>query len=1033
MSKKFYTNVEVRGDYILYHGYEDGLPVKKKIPYAPHLFVPSQTKTEWTAFSTKEYVKKKTFKGITDMREFIKQYEDVDNFNIFGCDNIIRQYIANEFQGDIVWDYYQTQIWFVDIETKVGTGFAEPVHADQDIQLITMMDHHAKKVFTWSTIPLVTKTLLDEFDIEFKYFESEKEMLKDFIVFWASTRIDVISGWNSVPFDIPYIINRIKKVLSPQAANLLSPWKVLKERIVTEDERTYVTYDILGITHLDYLEIYKKFNPSGKESFKLDHIAEIELGKNKLPLPGDTFKESYEGSGDEFELPSEDDIFYDLKMKRYRRSQISEQLETNPELQEEYDTLDKEIRLAHGENFIKYNIIDVHLLHELEVKMLQVRLAMQVGFMAKTNFGDVVSAMRVWESIIYSYFLDQKIVEDLKKVKKERKKIVGAFVLDPVPGKRKWTISIDATALYPSIMMQHNTSPESIVDMVDMTIENMLKGKHEGTVADGTMLSANGLVTSKETPGFISILIKRMFDLRKETKNHMLDLKKANAPEQEWRALDVSQGAFKIAANSFYGITAMAFFRYYDSRIAEAITSNGQVFIIKTKQYVDEIFTKIMGKSDEYTFYMDTDSVVGDTLVYVNGEKIKISDLFDQIQADSLVPYSEDTQNFVKPVTNMTTLSFNTKTESVEEKPIKHVMKHRVKKRMFKIFALNDSVNVTEDHSVIVKRDCEYISVKPIDMIPGKDFVTNVFKEKTSNFQIEDLGVQEIDVFDIEVDENHNFFANDILVHNSAYINVDSLVQKYCQGKTDQEIVDYIESFVFKVLQPALNKKLSAFAKTMGVDDCKISFKLECIGNGHIQVAKKRYVFDILYSEGVRYDKPKMKVMGIEIVRSSTPSVVKDFLKEAVKICLSGTELDLQRFVKETKKKFMQLNYTAVSFPTGCNGLTTYSNNASIYNKGCPIHVRAALMHNHLLTKLGLDSKYQPIGDGDKIKYLMLKMPNPIHENVIGYIGKMPREFGLEKYIDYNTQFAKAFLAPLEKILDAIGWSAEEKVLLDFD
>ena len=874
MSKKFYTNVEVRGDYILYHGYEDGLPVKKKIPYAPHLFVPSQTKTEWTAFSTKEYVKKKTFKGITDMREFIKQYEDVDNFNIFGCDNIIRQYIANEFQGDIVWDYYQTQIWFVDIETKVGTGFAEPVHADQDIQLITMMDHHAKKVFTWSTIPLVTKTLLDEFDIEFKYFESEKEMLKDFIVFWASTRIDVISGWNSVPFDIPYIINRIKKVLSPQAANLLSPWKVLKERIVTEDERTYVTYDILGITHLDYLEIYKKFNPSGKESFKLDHIAEIELGKNKLPLPGDTFKESYEGSGDEFELPSEDDIFYDLKMKRYRRSQISDQLETNPELQEEYDTLDKEIRLAHGENFIKYNIIDVHLLHELEVKMLQVRLAMQVGFMAKTNFGDVVSAMRVWESIIYSYFLDQKIVEDLKKVKKERKKIVGAFVLDPVPGKRKWTISIDATALYPSIMMQHNTSPESIVDMVDMTIENMLKGKHEGTVADGTMLSANGLVTSKETPGFISILIKRMFDLRKETKNHMLDLKKANAPEQEWRALDVSQGAFKIAANSFYGITAMAFFRYYDSRIAEAITSNGQVFIIKTKQYVDEIFTKIMGKSDEYTFYMDTDS---------------------------------------------------------------------------------------------------------------------------------------------------------------AYINVDSLVQKYCQGKTDQEIVDYIESFVFKVLQPALNKKLSAFAKTMGVDDCKISFKLECIGNGHIQVAKKRYVFDILYSEGVRYDKPKMKVMGIEIVRSSTPSVVKDFLKEAVKICLSGTELDLQRFVKETKKKFMQLNYTAVSFPTGCNGLTTYSNNASIYNKGCPIHVRAALMHNHLLTKLGLDSKYQPIGDGDKIKYLMLKMPNPIHENVIGYIGKMPREFGLEKYIDYNTQFAKAFLAPLEKILDAIGWSAEEKVLLDFD
>ena len=268
---------------------------------------------------------------------------------------------------------------------------------------------------------------------------------------------------------------------------------------------------------------------------------------------------------------------------------------------------------------------------------------------------------------------------------------------------------------------------------------------------------------------------------------------------------------------------------------------------------------------------------------------------------------------------------------------------------------------------------------------------------------------------------------------DSCYFTMQNFVDTHCKGMSGQDIVNKLEQVVFKVIEPALNKKLSSFASTMGIDDCKISFKLECIGPSIVYVAKKRYAFDILYSEGARYDSPKMKVMGIEIVRSSTPSVVKDYLKESLALCLRSDEKSLQKKVREIKKKFMECHYTDIAFPRGVNGLDIYSDNASIYKKGTPIHVRGALLYNHTLKRMDLESKYQAISDGDKVKFVALKMPNTIHENVIAFNGKIPTEFALEKYVDYKMQFEKAFLGPLEGILAAIGWDAEEKVTLDFE
>ena len=262
MTTKFYTNIEVRGNHILYRGYEDGLPVQRKIDYKPHLFTKTKEETPYRVFKSEIPVKKKQFDSISEMKEYVEQFKDVPNFNIYGCSNLVRQFTGNEFRGDINWDYAQTKIWFWDIETKVGEnsqGFPHPDRADEEILLISMMEHFSKKIHVWSTKPVAAdnKIFTELENVDFKAFESEKAMLKDFVLFFATNRIDVLSGWNSEFFDMPYTVNRIKRVLNEDAIKLLSPWKVVKPRSVRLDNgETKNTYDILGVTHLDYLEIY---------------------------------------------------------------------------------------------------------------------------------------------------------------------------------------------------------------------------------------------------------------------------------------------------------------------------------------------------------------------------------------------------------------------------------------------------------------------------------------------------------------------------------------------------------------------------------------------------------------------------------------------------------------------------------------------------------------------------------------------------------------------------------------------------------
>ena len=211
----------------------------------------------------------------------------------------------------------------------------------------------------------------------------------------------------------------------------------------------------------------------------------------------------------------------------------------------------------------------------------------------------------------------------------------------------------------------------------------------------------------------------------------------------------------------------------------------------------------------------------------------------------------------------------------------------------------------------------------------------------------------------------------------------------------------------------------------------KIFFKREIIADKGIFVAKKRYALNVFDDEGLRLTKPKLKVMGLEIVRSSTPGPIRESLREAVRLILTSSQEELHSFIEETREGFNNMTAEEIAFPRGCNNMAKYHSQADIYSKGTPIHVRGGLLYNHYVKKMNLGLKYERIQEGDKIKFLYLKEPNVIGENTIAFITKLPTEFDLDKYVDYNVIFEKAFIEPLKNILQPIGWHTEPQATLE--
>lgn len=672
----FYTNTKQWGNNILVRGIKDGKRYTSREKFQPTLFQNTNKSSNFKSLSG-EPLQANKFSNIYDAKEFVKRYKDVHNMKLYGNEAYQFQWIAECYPNVIEYDPSLIRTLTVDAETTVNFGFPDCFNPLEEVTLIACKNRVTKHIVTFGTLEY-TK---DREDITYVKCKSETDLFNKFLAWWESDYPDIITGWNTANFDMPYIVERIKRVLGEDAVNRLSPFGIVRTREYEEMGQNKLDVDVFGVAHLDYLELYKKFTYTKPESYKLDYIGEIELGMNKLENPYATFKEFYEND---------------------------------------------------PQNFVRYNAIDTDIVDGLEGKLKLIELAISLAFMAKINFDDVFSPVKMWDTIIYNYLIEQGIVVPFKEGYGDSKSIEGAFVKEPLAGLYRMIASFDAASLYPHIIMALNMSPETICNtMVDVNVQEMLAGDRT-KVVDGFSLAPNGSMYDMSKKGFLPALMSYYYNQRKVEKKKMLALKQElentrdSISAAEVRVLENKiatsnslQMALKIALNSAYGALAQKGFRFYDTRIAEGITMGGQLIIQNAEHAANDFLQGILKTKKDYVIAVDTDSVVGDTEIYINGAKTTIAEFYNSCDGN-FIRRDIENQDFVKECSGVVSPSVNSNLV-LEDKPVKYVMKHRVKKTMFKITVGGKSVTVTEDHSVMVLRDGKLISVNPNEIAPDTD------------------------------------------------------------------------------------------------------------------------------------------------------------------------------------------------------------------------------------------------------------------------------------------------------------------------
>ena len=838
---KYYTNVAVQGNNILFRGVKNGRRVKLKIQYSPTLFLPSKKPSEWkTLFG--ENLEPMKFSDIRDAKDFVRKYDGVENFKIYGNDRFEYAFIADEFIGQIDWDMSYINVAIIDIEVGSENGFPDPYKATEPITAIA-----------WKTLN-GGMTVYGCGDYEIKGDEtyikcdSEHDLCKKFLKDWQENCPDVVTGWNIDFFDIPYLVNRFRSVLGEDDVRKLSPWNYLWERKVTINGREMIQYNIGGVSALDYIELYKWYAPGGKsqESYKLDNIANVELGESKL---------SYD----------------------------------------EYDNLHQLYRLNY-QKFIEYNIKDADLIVKLEDKLKLIELALTLAYDTKTNYEDVFAQTRMWDSLIYSHLLEKKIVVPPRVIKQKTSAFEGAYVKDPQVGMHPWVASFDLNSLYPHLLIQYNISPETLIEPKDynaemqnvlnqgVNVEKLLNKKIDTSKLSDVALTPNGQFFRTDIQGFLPKMMEEMYEDRKKFKKMMLKAKQDYENETDpHKKAEIDklvarynnlQLAKKVSLNSAYGALGSQYFRFYDLRQALAVTQAGQLSIRWIENKLNAYMNKLLKtENEDYVIASDTDSIY-----------LRLGDLVNKV-------YSQ-----------------------------------------------------TKDPNRII------------------EFMDKVCEDKIQPY----------------IDESY------------------------------QELASYVHAFAQKM-----------------------QMKREGLSDKGIWTAKKRYILNVYNNEGVQYKEPQMKVMGLEMVKSSTPSVIREKMKETIRLIVNSDETAVQDYIEQFRNEFKNLPPEDVAFPRGINGLKEYSDSASLYKKGTPIHVRGAILYNHMLKEKNLSKLYPVIQEGEKLKFTYLKTPNPLKEDVVSFPVRLPKEFGLHEYVNYDLQFEKAFIEPIKVILNCIGWQTEKQSSLE--
>lgn len=614
---RFYTSMERRGSkvYLRYADTETRKRGSAEVDFKPRLYVAGEASKAVAKDMKGNPLEAIDFDSMKEMADFIERYRGVDGYRLFGARDPLVQFVAKYFPGELKFDPDLIEAGFIDIEVFSGDidadgnvipgPFPKPEEAKYPISMLTIYHKATDTYHTWALEWFKGRHLgtyvhnpdnerTGPLKVVYKGFDNEQDMLNDMLVWYASKEFDATTGWFYEEFDVPYMVNRIRAVCGNAMANKMSPWGVIKDRTIKSVRGDIPTYEFMGSSVLDMLNLFKKHAYMEPPDWKLGTVAEIVLGEGKI---------SYEEEGS----------INNLYVLNFQKS-------------------------------VEYNIIDVERVVKLDEKMQFLLLSYTLSYLCKCNYPDSMATVKPWTSLLYSRLHEEGVETELRGLSTIQKDIIGGYVKEVIPGKYRWAVSGDLNSLYPHLMQQFNLGVETIVEPYDLppevnaaiptnfTIDDLVDKKIDLSVLKkyDIAMSANRQFFRRDKMSIANRITREIYTNRAAVKKVMkgveqklVDLqevikKDGNPRKAEVKALEIEiatlnnrQQAFKILMNGFYGAMANKYFlEFYDIRIAEAITSSGQVAIKWISRKLNEYLNKLMGFDGSAPDKMPIDFVI---------------------------------------------------------------------------------------------------------------------------------------------------------------------------------------------------------------------------------------------------------------------------------------------------------------------------------------------------------------------------------------------------------------------------------------